>query len=176
MGLFLYQFRPAYCQYISVNHYSITSGQKEYMPVCNGLWEGPEMRLLSWVCWLIVFIILSNRELTNPSILFLLIHQKPPTCNHKHTHLACSRPQEPMKNSGDCLMSHSLTLSFMCGETDAIVRTRSPQTEMGCKRTPLNCEVSQWDVQKSFTMLLVSITSAALRSQKSIHQNSPLKR
>lgn len=83
-----------------------------------------------------------------------------------------------MKNSGDCLMSHSLTftLSFMCGETDAIVITRSSQTEMGCKRTPLNCELSQWDVQKSFTMLLVSVTSAALRSQKSIHQNSPLKR
>lgn len=40
-------------------------------------------------------------------------------------------------------MSHSLTftLSFMCGEMDAIVITRSPQTEMGCKHTPFTCEV-----------------------------------
>lgn len=40
-------------------------------------------------------------------------------------------------------MSHSLTftLPFMCGEMDAIIITHSPQTEIGCKRTPLTCEV-----------------------------------
>lgn len=48
-------------------------------------------------------------------------------------------------------MSHSLTftLSFMCGETDAIVITRSPQNEMGCKHTPLTCEVRMQPVDCS---------------------------
>lgn len=48
-------------------------------------------------------------------------------------------------------MSHlfTFTLSFMCGETDAIVITRSPQTETWCKHTPLTCEVRMQPVDCS---------------------------
>lgn len=154
-----------------MNHYSITSKQRECMSVCNGLWEGAEMRLLSWAMlahslhhivptenWLI-HQFSSSSSITNHNI-------HPQTCtpglllDHRNR-----RRTTTTTGLLNVILAHIHALIHMCGEMNTIIITW-----MGCKHTPLTCEVKI--AQESFTLLLASVTPAALCSQKSIHQNS----